>query len=281
MTRHKLAELRRLLHEMEHVLVCFSGGVDSSFLLRVARDVLAERALALTTVSPTNPDEDTDEAIALTRELGVEHVVVHANELDIPNYRENPVNRCYFCKSNLYEIAAAEAERRSLPCIIDGVNADDLGDYRPGLQAATERTIRHPLAEVGLTKQEIRELSRDLGLRTYDRPASPCLSSRFPYGTAITLEGLERVARGEKWLRAHGFRECRVRFHGDRARVEVPLADVARLSAEPLRAELEAYFREAGFAEVEIDPRGFRSGSLNEAIEVALTARLSRPAGAT
>jgi len=269
MIPHKLAELQRLLGEMDRVLVCFSGGVDSSFMLRVAHDVLGERALALTTVSPTNPDEDTQEAIALGVELGIEHVIVHANELEIPNYRENPVNRCYFCKSNLYEIAGFEAERRGISWIIDGVNADDLGDYRPGLQAAAERTVRHPLAEVGLTKQEIRELSRDLGLRTFDRPASPCLSSRFPYGTAITLEGLERVARGEKWLRARGVRECRVRYYGDRARVEVPLADVPRLSAEPSRAELEAYFREIGFATVDIDPRGFRSGSLNESLRSA------------
>jgi len=262
----KLAELGDRLREMDHVLVCFSGGVDSSFLLRVARDVLGDRAVALTTVSPTNPDEDTEEAIALARELSVEHIVIHANELDIPNYRENPTNRCYFCKSNLYEIAAAEAARRSMPWIVDGVNHDDLGDYRPGLKAASERTIRHPLAEVGMTKQEIRAESRALGLSTFDRPASPCLSSRFPYGTEITLEGLARVARGEKWLRAHGFRECRVRYHGDRARIEVPLHDVARLEAEPLRAELAAHLREIGFREVEIDPRGFRSGSLNEAI---------------
>ena len=266
--RRKLAELGRLLRDMDHVLVCFSGGVDSSFMLRVAHDVLGARALALTTVSPTNPDEDTEEATLLARELGVEHIVVHANELDIPNYRENPVNRCYFCKSSLYEIAAAEAQRRSVAWIIDGVNADDLGDYRPGLRAASERTIRHPLAEVGLTKQQIRELSRELGLRTFDRPASPCLSSRFPYGTAITLEGLDRVARGEKWLRARGIRECRVRFYGERARVEVPLGDVERLSAEPLRGELEACFHDIGFAAVEIDPRGFRSGRLNESLRV-------------
>jgi uncharacterized protein len=265
--RQKLAELGRLLREMDSVLVCFSGGVDSSFMLRVARDVLGERASALTTVSPTNPDEDTQEAILLARELGVEHVVVHANELDIPNYRENPVNRCYFCKSNLYEIAAAEAARRSVAWIIDGVNADDLGDYRPGLQAASERTIRHPLAEVGLTKQQIRELSRELGLRTFDRPASPCLSSRFPYGTAITLQGLERVARGERWLRARGFRECRVRYYGGRARLEVALVEVARLAG--MRRDLEAYFLDLGFAEVEVDPRGFRSGSLNEGLPPA------------
>jgi uncharacterized protein len=262
----KLAVLQRSLREMGRVLVCFSGGVDSSFLLRVAHDVLGREAVALTTVSPTNPEEDTEEAATLAAELGVEHVVMKVNELEIPNYRENPVNRCYFCKSNLYEIATMEASRRGVRWIIDGVNDDDLDDYRPGLKAASERTIRHPLAEAALSKAEIRELSRRLGLRTADRPASPCLSSRFPYGTAITLDALERVARGEKWLRAHGFRECRVRYFGARARIEVPIADVSRLAAEPLRGEVDASFREIGFHEVEIDPRGFRSGSLNATI---------------
>jgi len=262
----KLADLQSLLGEMKRVLVCFSGGVDSSLMTRVAHDVLGKDAVALTTVSPTNPDEDTAEAVELARQLRIEHVVVHANELEIPNYRENPIDRCYFCKSNLYEIAAAEAARREIPWIVDGVNADDLADYRPGLVAAAERTVRHPLAEASLGKQEIRELSRVLGLRTFDRPASPCLSSRFPYGTAITLDGLARVSQGEKWLRAHGFRECRVRYYGGRARVEVPRDAIARLSASPLRDQLEAHLRSVGFTEVEIDPRGFRSGRLNEAL---------------
>jgi uncharacterized protein len=266
MSRTKLTTLHDVLGEMARALVCFSGGVDSSFLLRVAKDVLGDGAVALTTVSPTNPEEDTEDAVSLARELGVEHVVIHANELEIPSYRENPVNRCYFCKSNLYEIAAAEARERNLPWIVDGVNLDDLGDYRPGLQAAEERTIRHPLAEARLTKADIRALSRALGLATFDRPASPCLSSRFPYGTAITQEGLERVARAEKWLRAHGFRECRVRYFGERAKVEVPCSEIPRLAGEPLHGELESALHEIGFREVEIDPRGFRSGRLNEAI---------------
>ncbi|MBI2963987.1 MAG: ATP-dependent sacrificial sulfur transferase LarE [Deltaproteobacteria bacterium] len=264
----KHEDLRRSLDELGRVLVCFSGGVDSSFLVRVARDVLGDRVVALTTVSPTNPEEDTAEAIALARELGLDHAVVRHNELDIPNYRENPANRCYFCKSTLYEIAAEQAKRRAIPWIVDGINLDDLGDYRPGLQAAAERAIRHPLAAARLTKREIREISRRLGLRTFDRPASPCLSSRFPYGTAITIEGLERVARAERWLRARGFRECRVRYFGERARIEVPPADIARLNAEPLRGELAAALGTIGFAEVEVDPRGFRSGRLNEALRV-------------
>src|SRR5205823_10496488 len=153
-------------HEMARVLVCFSGGVDSSFLLRVAHDSLGRDAVALTTVSPTNPEDDTKEAAELAAELGVEHVVVKVNELEIPNYRENPLNRCYFCKSNLYEIATTEALQRAVPWIIDGVNGDDLGDYRPGLKAASERAIRHPLAEAALGKADIRQLSRNLGLRS-------------------------------------------------------------------------------------------------------------------
>lgn len=263
----KFAALGDSLREMRRVLVCFSGGVDSSFLLRVAHDVLGREATALTTVSPTNPEEDTAAAVTLASALGVEHIVIHANELDIPGYRQNPTDRCYFCKSNLYEIAAVHADRRAIRWIIDGVNADDLGDYRPGLKAAAERTIRHPLAEASLTKAEIRDLSRSLGLSTFDRPASPCLSSRFPYGTEITLEGLDRVARGEQWLRERGFRECRVRYFGDWARIEVPLADLPRLSSEPLRSEIEASFDAIGFRGVEVDPRGFRSGSLNEFVK--------------
>ena len=262
----KLERLRSSLGDLGEAIVAFSGGVDSCFLLRVAREVLGDRAIALTTVSPTNPDEDTADAIALAREWDVEHVVVHANELEIPGYQANPVNRCYFCKANLYEIAEAEAERRGIRWIVDGVNADDLGDYRPGLKAASEHRIRHPLAEAELSKAEIREASRRLGLRTWDRPASPCLSSRFPYGTPITLEGLDRVARAEQVLRSRGFRECRVRYHEERARIEVPIADLPRLLA--IRETVARELRDVGFRFVTIDLEGFRSGSLNRDVQV-------------
>jgi pyridinium-3,5-biscarboxylic acid mononucleotide sulfurtransferase len=272
--QQKLESLRLALRGLGEMVVCFSGGVDSSFLLRVAFQEVGPRARALTTVSPTNPEEDTADAVRLAGELGLEHVVIHVNELEIPNYRENPTNRCYFCKSNLYEIARAEADRRDILWIVDGVNVDDLGDYRPGLRAAGERSILHPLAEVGLTKNDIREASRTLGMRSWDRPASPCLSSRFPYGTEITLEGLGRVARGEQWLRARGFRECRVRYYGDHARVEVAAADLPRLQSPPLQESLRDAFRELGFRTLEVDPRGFRSGSLNE----SLGGRLPPPA---
>jgi uncharacterized protein len=265
----KLADLRERFRTMGEMIVAFSGGVDSSFLLRVASDTVGRAAVALTTVSPTNPDEDTEQAIALARELGIEHRVIRANELDIPGYRENPIDRCYFCKSNLYSIAEREAAARGIRWIVDGVNLDDLRDYRPGLRAAGERQVRHPLAEANLSKHEIRDLSRRLGLETWDRPASPCLSSRFPYGTEITLAALERVARGEKLLRHHGFAECRVRYYGDRARVEVPVADLPRLQEQSLREVVVHGLREIGFRTIEIDPEGFRSGKLNRGIAAA------------
>lgn len=262
----KLERLREILAETAPAILAFSGGVDSSFLLRVAADVQQDRLVALTTVSPTNPEEDTADALALARELGVEHVVVHANELDIPGYRENPVDRCYFCKTNLYEIADVEAARRGIRWILDGVNTDDLGDYRPGIRAAEERRVRHPLAEAGLSKKEIREASRALGLRSWDRPSSPCLSSRFPYGTPITPTGLAQVARAEKLLHEEGFRTCRVRHLERTARIEVPLADLPRLVDPVVRERIVAGLREIGYRFVSVDLEGFRSGSLNRGL---------------
>jgi uncharacterized protein len=270
----KLAHLRAVLAELPAALVAFSGGVDSSFLLRVAHDVLGERVTALTTVSPTNPEEDTATAVALARRLGVTHVVRASNELEIPGYAENPSNRCYFCKDRLYEICAGEARERGIGAILDGVNCDDLGDYRPGLRAASEHGVRHPLVEAGLSKAELRALSRTLGLATWDKPASPCLSSRFPYGTEITLARLQTVSRAEDVLRALGFREVRVRFHGEVARIEIGTEELARCTDPATRTAIVAGVRAAGFRHVTLDLEGFRSGSLNAGLTGA-------PAGAT
>jgi pyridinium-3,5-biscarboxylic acid mononucleotide sulfurtransferase len=267
----KLAHLQTILRGMDRVLVAFSGGVDSTFLLRVASDALADRVIALTTRSPTAVDEDYELAVEVARDLGVRHLVIDANELEIPGYAANPTNRCYFCKDNLYDICAAEAAKLGITHIVDGANLDDLGDYRPGLEAATERQIRHPLVEAQLGKAEIRALSRAFGLRTWDKPSSPCLSSRFPYGTAITRDGLERVAGGERVLRRLGFAECRVRYHDKVARIEVPADLLPRIVDPEVRAVLVQELRALGFLYVTLDLQGFRSGSLNEALPDAPT----------
>jgi uncharacterized protein len=265
----KLDRLRGTLAAMDGALVALSGGVDSSFLLRVARDALGPRLAALTTVSPTNPEEDTATAIALARELGVPHLVIESNELDIPGYAANPINRCYLCKDSLYERCAVEARRLGLAAVADGVNTDDLRDYRPGLRAAEIHGVRHPLVDAGISKRELRLLSRALGLPTWDKPASPCLSSRFPYGTAITRERLAMVARAEGALRALGFRELRVRFHGELARIEVGAAELPRLLAPEVRRAAAGAVRAAGFHHVTVDLDGFRSGGLNAAAGLA------------
>jgi uncharacterized protein len=262
----KVERLRALIGEMPSTLVAFSGGVDSTFLLRVAHEVLGPRCVALTTVSPTSPEEDVAAAKAFAAMLGVEHVIVDANELEIPGYAANPTNRCWFCKDNLFTICTAEAARRGVAVVVDGANVDDLSDHRPGLTAAAERGVRHPLVEAGLAKDDVRVASRALGLATWDRPASPCLSSRFPYGTPITDEALARVAAAERFLRDLGFRELRVRFHERVARIEVGADEIPRLLEPARRATVVEELRRLGFTWVTLDLAGFRSGSLNDVL---------------
>lgn len=264
----KFELLQQVMRNYGRVLVAFSGGVDSSFVLRVAHDVLGPQVTALTVHSPAVPEHDYQAALQLASSLGVEHIVVEADETTIPDYAANPVNRCYFCKRHLFEVCAVEAERRGIRVVADGANVDDLSDYRPGLNAAAERDVRHPLVEAGLHKAEVRELSRRLGLETWDKPASPCLSSRFPYGTPITRDALTRVAKAEKLLHELGFRECRVRYHEQLARIEVPTTDLPRLLNPELRPRLVAELRRLGFSYVTLDLQGFRSGSLNEALKL-------------
>jgi pyridinium-3,5-biscarboxylic acid mononucleotide sulfurtransferase len=272
---NKFERLREIFAPMRSVMVAFSGGVDSTFVLRVAHDTLGERVLALTTTSPTMPDHDRRSALEMARMIGARHIVIESNELDIPGYAENPLNRCYLCKHNLFTVCEARAAERGIDEIVDGLNLDDLHDYRPGMKAASEKRVRHPLVEAELAKAEIRELSRSLGLPTWDKPASPCLSSRFPYGTRITAEGLRQVEEGERMLRAMGFKVARVRYHGDVARLEVDSREIGRLLEPAARETVDRELRKLGFRFVTVDLKGFRSGSLNEGIAVAASSQSS------
>lgn len=267
----KVERLRALLGSVDSALVAFSGGVDSSFLLHEAAGVLGARCVALTTVSPTTPPDDKDDAVRLAAALGVTHVVRDTDELAVPGYAANPVNRCYFCKDNLFVICAEEARARGLAVVLDGANVDDLADHRPGLAAAAEQGVRHPLVEAGLTKDDIRAASRAAGLATWDRPASPCLSSRFPYGTAITHEALARVAAAERVLRDLGLRDLRVRHHDTLARIEVPAEAMPLLLEPAVRERVTSELRRLGYAWVTLDLVGFRSGSLNEVLRTRPT----------
>ena len=260
----KVGGLRDLLSGMGRVAVCFSGGVDSSYLLAEAVRVLGEDAVAVTAVSPSLAPAEGADAERLARGLGARHLLVESHELDDPRYAANPVNRCYFCKTEMYGRAVEHARRLGIPQVLDGFNVDDRGDARPGRKAARELGVRSPLDELGFTKADIREAARLIGLPVWDKPALACLSSRFPYGTEITPERLSQVARCESVLRDLGFRVFRVRYHGALARIEVGQDELSRLKTAGVRDEVERRFREAGFARVEVDPAGYRRGSMNE-----------------
>ena len=259
--------LLAVLSSLGSAVVAFSGGVDSTLLLRAAMAAPGLRVVALTTRSATTTGEETAEAVRLAAAMGAPHVVVDTDELSTPGYADNPAHRCYLCKQVLYPECARLAGRMGLAFVVDGVNTDDLGDYRPGLRAAEEHSVRHPLVEAGLSKSMVRALSRSWGLDTAERPASPCLSSRFPYGTRITREGLARMAKAEAALRALDFRELRVRFLGAAARVEVAADEHHRLAEARDAAAVRAAVLAAGFDAVELSPLPLRSGSLNDVLD--------------
>jgi len=259
----KMGRLQAIIAQLGPTLVAFSGGVDSSFLLAVAAAVLHDQVVALMTLSPATPPEDAQQAATLAQSLPVRLLTIPHNELAIPAYAANPTNRCYFCKDSLYTICRREASRLALRSIADGVNTDDLKDYRPGLRAATEYGIVHPLVEAQFSKAEIRHASRLLGLPTWDRPASPCLSSRIPYGTPITAVMLAQIAHGEAFLRSLGLKELRVRHHGSSARIEIASVDFPKVLSPEVIRTIAAEMKLLGFTAVKLDMAGYTSGVFN------------------
>jgi uncharacterized protein len=249
---------------MESVAVAYSGGVDSTLLLKIAHDELGEHAIAVTADSPSLPRRELQEAQAIAASIGARHICLATNELIDANYLANTPQRCYFCKSHVGDELMAYARANGYRFVIDGNNADDVGDHRPGRRAAQERGIRSPLQEAGLAKAEIRTWARELGLPNWDKPAAACLSSRIPYGTPVSVEALAQIERAEGFLREQGFRQLRVRHHGPVARLELDAVDFPRLLE--LRHAVVTALREMGFAYVALDLSGFRSGSMNEVL---------------
>jgi uncharacterized protein len=263
----KLNTLIQILKEMDQVLIAYSGGVDSTFLMKVAKDTLADQVLAVTASSETYSERELEQAKSICQQLGIRLKIIPTKELEYPNFASNPVNRCYYCKKELFSELRVVADKENITFIADGTNADDLDDYRPGLIALEELAIRSPLKEAGLTKRDIRELSKKMNLPTWNKPAIACMASRFPYGTEITNEKLRMVERAENYLHDLGIKQVRVRHHGTIARIEVTQEDFPIFISDIEGKKIVDHIKQIGYKYIALDLEGYRTGSMNEVLE--------------